>query len=799
MRPHADQVGLDQREYNMPRKKRVSKKAKKLRAEIALFATVAIAILCLLGLMSKESNWFQTLFFGIASYGAFVLPVYAIAIATLLCLERFKKIRTRYIVGFSILWIVVLIVGTLFVGAHLPFEVQESFQRGAELNGGGILGDLLYLIFSVGLGNIGASIMAAFLLIFSIIIMFQVSILSWFGGGIKNVRTQRRRDKKEKEQRVVEMAEQLPNEPLEKKKDFSVSSDKNWDQGKQFVEKVEALRHSKKNHDFKPFDSDHYDLTSSSAVESSDEIMTWNFEEKPVLDTVPAPSPVIEEQTKKSVLPPLEKVKIEEPVSLEPVSMNDAPKTYHIPPVTLLQSISSPKRASKTGMDELATKLEHTLQSFHVAASVLSAKKGPAITLFEVALRPGVKISKVQGLSDDIALSLAVSQVRIAPIPKKSTIGIEVPNSDTSIVCMREVIDSTEFKKISERSKIAMALGKNISGTCIIGDLGSMPHLLIAGQTGSGKSVCVNTIINSILLTATPDEVRFLMIDPKTVELSGYNGIPHLIHPVVTEPKKAAMALHWAVQEMEQRYQLFLEAKVRDIKTYNQKHKQQSLSNIVVIIDELADLMMVASKQVEDSICRIAQKARAAGIHLIVATQRPSVDVITGLIKANIPSRIAFSVSSQVDSRTILDMGGAEKLLGKGDMLYYPNGASKPMRVQGAFMADEEVESIVSFILSQNIPQEINEEVVDTVSYVSTPDEEEDELLSVAIAYVIESKQASSSLLQRKFRVGYNRAARLIDAMQERGVVGASRGSKPREVLVGEEYLTEGNQENESE
>lgn len=467
-------------------------------------------------------------------------------------------------------------------------------------------------------------------------------------------------------------------------------------------------------------------------------------------------------------------------------NVNKTIEHYTLPPMTLLSENQSEKQTeNQQEYMEMAKLLEETLNNFNVDAKVISVKRGPSITMFEVQLSPGIKVSKVVGLSDDIALNLATSHVRIAPIPGKAAIGIEVPNKVTSMVTIKEVLSSGDFQK--HPSKIAIALGKDISGNAIVGDLASMPHLLIAGATGSGKSVCVNTIISSILYRAKPDEVKFLMIDPKVVELSNYNGIPHLILPVVTDPKKASVALNWAVNEMTRRYKLFAEQTVRDMKGYNKKAKQtgmEILPQIVVIIDELADLMMVAPNQVEDAICRLAQMARAAGIHLIVATQRPSVDVITGLIKANIPSRIAFSVSSSVDSRTIIDMGGAEKLLGKGDMLFYPVGAAKPKRTQGAFMSDEEVEAVVTFIKNQSIEVEYNESILDDVQSVEQGFDEADEYLEDAIRFVLESGQASASMMQRRFRVGYNRAARMVDSMEERGIVGPSRGSKPREVLM---------------
>lgn len=419
---------------------------------------------------------------------------------------------------------------------------------------------------------------------------------------------------------------------------------------------------------------------------------------------------------------------------------------------------------------------------------MVQISKGPTITRYEIQPSPGVKVSKIVNLSDDIALSLAAHTIRIeAPIPGKSAVGIEVPNDNSSIVTLREVIESAVYKK--SLSKLTFVLGKDISGSSIVADLSKMPHMLIAGATGSGKSVCVNTLITSILYKSTPEDVKFLLIDPKVVELSIYNGIPHLLLPVVTDPKKAATALNWVVQEMTNRYKLFAQTGVRDVDSYNKKitdSDEEKLPKLVVIIDELADLMMVAPDQVEDAICRLAQMARAAGIHLIVATQRPSVDVITGVIKANIPSRIAFAVSSQADSRTILDMGGAEKLLGRGDMLFYPVGASKPKRVQGAFVSDSEVKSVVEFIKKQVDDVEYEEDIIDNIEN-SVTNEDVDELLPDAIKLVINTEQASISMLQRKFRIGYNRAARMIDEMESRGIVSGHLGSKPRKVLISKE------------
>ncbi len=469
---------------------------------------------------------------------------------------------------------------------------------------------------------------------------------------------------------------------------------------------------------------------------------------------------------------------------------------YVIPPLSLLKKpvvLTDGKLAKEVANN--AQILERTLESFNIKAKIVHISQGPTVTRYELEPAPGVKVSKIVNLADDIALSLAASGVRIeAPIPGKAAIGIEVPNKVTLSVPLRDVLESDEFLKST--SKLVVALGKDIAGKTVTTDLGKMPHLLVAGSTGSGKSVCINTLLTSILFKATPQEVRLILIDPKVVELTSYNGLPHLLTPVVTDAKKAASALRWAVQEMERRYEMFAAGGVRDIGRYNEMIETfppgegssgEKIPYIVIIIDELADLMMVSPVDVEDAIIRLAQKARASGIHMVLATQRPSVDVITGLIKANVPSRISFAVSSQIDSRTILDMAGAEKLLGKGDMLFSPIGMSKPLRVQGAFIADSEVEQLTEYIKKQVEPPEYLEGI--TACEGSSKDEKnpsvfEDELFEEAIRVIMESNQASASMLQRKFRIGYSRASRLIDTMEEMKIVGPNTGSKPREVIM---------------
>lgn len=459
-------------------------------------------------------------------------------------------------------------------------------------------------------------------------------------------------------------------------------------------------------------------------------------------------------------------------------------KTYRLPPVSMLKPGPQHTIGLSDEVRENARILQETLQSFNIDAKILNASQGPSITRYELEPAAGVKVSKIVHLADDIALKLAATDIRIeAPIPGKAAVGIEVPNKKLTGVNLRDVIDTDTFRKAA--GGVPVCLGKDIAGNPIVADLTKMPHLLVAGSTGSGKSVCINTFIASILFKQRPEDVKLILIDPKVVELSNYNSIPHLLTPVVTDPKKAASVLRWAVREMDDRYKRFAITHTRDISRYNELHPEDTMPFIVIIIDELADLMMMASDDVEKSIIRLGQKARACGMHLVLATQRPSVDVLTGLIKANVPSRIAFAVSSQVDSRTILDMAGAEKLIGKGDMLFYPLGASKPLRVQGAFISDSEIDEMVEFIKAQGGPN--YDEAVQKAQSENPEDSVdffEDDLMRQAIDMVLETGQASTSMLQRRFRVGYTRAARMIDMMEAMHIVGPNNGSKPREILM---------------
>ena len=484
----------------------------------------------------------------------------------------------------------------------------------------------------------------------------------------------------------------------------------------------------------------------------------------------------------------IEKEAIVAQIAREASTGTDEFKPHEFPPESLLKKgVAENKLASKAQILETSRKLEETLKSFGVEARVVEVSKGPTVTRYELSPGQGVKVSKISGLADDLALNLAAQGIRIeAPIPGKAAVGIELPNKEAQIVYFRDIVSDRAFKEFP--SNLAFGLGKDIAGKTVVYDIAKMPHLLIAGATGAGKSVCINTLVGSILYKAPPDMVKLIMIDPKVVELSVYNGIPHLLIPVVTDPKKAAGALNWAVREMLRRYDLFAETGVRDLKGYNdlaeQTGEREREPQIVIIIDELADLMMAAPGEVEDSICRLAQMARAAGLHLIIATQRPSVDVITGVIKANVPSRLAFSVSSGTDSRTILDMVGAEKLLGRGDMLFSPIGTNKPIRIQGAFISDKEVEAMVDFL---KVDSEYSQEMIDNITSSGKEiemSEDADEYFDQAVEFVIAKEKASSSMLQRQFRIGYNRAARLIEDLEAKGIIGPEDGSKPRKVLM---------------
>ncbi|KAB7668695.1 FtsK/SpoIIIE family DNA translocase [Bacillus sp. B1-b2] len=627
--------------------------------------------------------------------------------------------------------------------------------------GGGMIGAVLFALFHYLFDTVGTQLIAFLVIIIGFILLTGKTV----SGAFKKVMSS-----------IGNFMKNQWNEFVLDMKDWKESVQRNKEKRKQQKEAKKETKHQEEE-------------TPSlivNQINQEEEI----YPQEPIINTfadIAYEQEAIKEEQDVSKDSKQEPEEVIAPITFTEVENED----YQLPPLRLLKL---PRKTDQSNEYEQihanAAKLERTFHSFGVKAKVTEVHLGPAVTKYEVHPSEGVKVSKIVNLSDDLALALAAKDIRIeAPIPGKSAIGIEVPNSEVAVVSLREVLDSSKNDKVD--SKLMIAFGRDITGEAVCAELNKMPHLLVAGATGSGKSVCINGIITSILMRAKPHEVKMMMIDPKMVELNVYNGIPHLLAPVVTNPKKASQALQKVVSEMERRYDLFSHTGTRNIEGYNEYVKRQNkeegekqplLPFIVVIVDELADLMMVASNDVEDAITRLAQMARAAGIHLIIATQRPSVDVITGVIKANIPSRIAFAVSSQTDSRTILDMGGAEKLLGRGDMLFFPYGASKPVRVQGAFLSDEEVEEVVDFVIAQQKAQYQEEMIPDDVTEVSG--EVDDDLYTDAVDLVVEMQTASVSMLQRRFRIGYTRAARLIDEMEARGVVGPYEGSKPRTVLL---------------
>ncbi len=821
---------------------------------------------------------------GLFSVSMYFIPYFILALAIINNVKKLKDDRKRY--NFSLLSL--FFAQTLFIGnmsklnavpIKLSFdEIAKVYLNGTEFKGAGLIGNLIYVPLRSILGDVGIIILiVCFVLVFLILgSRFTFSgIFKLFKRKEKKDDTDchpERSEQSERTARSLDSVEMIETVTLSETNDSESSRTgltyndyddydddsalkmlitdkkrkKNSEQELRSLDSAESLaRDDTECHPERSEQSERSRMGLTAEEEHDD----FKFIDIPVKENKVSPLATLQgddtecrpERSEQSEVSPLATLQGDdtechpersEQSERSRTGLTDIPH-YVLPPISILMKGSSNSNLeSELDITNKAAILEETFKSFKVDARVTNVVKGPVITRFEVMPEAGVKISKIATLSDDIALRLAATNVRIlAPIPGKSAVGIEVPNDDVSVVRLRDVLESKEYEK--SNSKIKFALGKDISGAQIVPDLAKMPHLLIAGATGSGKSVCVNTIIASILFNATPDEVKFLMIDPKVVELSVYNGIPHLLLPVVTDANKASIALSWAVNEMNKRYQKFAEYRVRDINSYNEKYKMwkeereqeitetitlsetndsessrmgleqvtqentstqqeemEFMPRIVIIIDELADLMVVAQKQVEESIARIAQMARAAGMHLIVATQRPSVDVITGLIKANIPSRIAFAVSSSIDSRTILDEQGADKLLGKGDMLFLNAGKSKPTRVQGCFVTDNEVEALVQYVKNQFEGElEYDENVVDAsnvkaLDFGNDNDNDSDELLDAAIQFVLQSDKASTSMIQRKFRIGYNRAARIVEEMEEKGIVGPSRGAKPREVLI---------------
>lgn len=688
-------------------------------------------------------------------------------------------------------------------------------------DGGGLLGGIVVSALCPAIGVIGTYVIVIILCIICLVIITEKSFIRGVKKGSEKAYSSAKQDaKKRKEQaelrreKRAQEREQKAAEKERRRKDNTVS-------GVSFdttlVKKSPEMREITPPEDVPDLFAEEISSYDGREAEVSkntvpDDI-TINRAQPIMEEEAPIPEPVPEKRKTKESKKQVETAtaNVEQEIKK---SEEKRAKEYVFPPLSLLKHGKKSGGDSDAHLRQTAMKLQQTLQNFNVNVTVTNVSCGPSVTRYELQPEQGVKVSKIVGLADDIKLNLAAADIRIeAPIPGKAAVGIEVPNKENTAVMLRDLLETDEFQ--NHESKIAFAAGRDIAGKVVVADIMKMPHVLIAGATGSGKSVCINTLIMSILYKADPKDVKLIMIDPKVVELSVYNGIPHLMIPVVTDPKKAAGALNWAVAEMMKRYDLFAQYNVRDLKGYNAKvetveaieeeGKPEKLPQIVIIVDELADLMMVAPGEVEESICRLAQLARAAGIHLVLATQRPSVNVITGLIKANMPSRIAFSVSSGVDSRTIIDMNGAEKLLGKGDMLFYPAGYQKPARVQGAFVSDKEVQAVVDFLVKNSESVQYNEEITNHVNSASVAAggtvsgnsgaDDRDAYFVDAGKFIIEKDKASIGMLQRVFKIGFNRAARIMDQLAEAGVVGEEEGTKPRKVLMSmeqfEQYIEE--------
>ena len=758
------------------------RKKKKDNANISIITMVIFSVLLGVliynqsGIMGQQIS---SILSGVMGFIKYIVPIGTFLIAIYkLC----NKKEDAYIKLFQYALLLVCVAIFMHI-VYLPKDVEQfsngfldtvtrAYEQGkTDDKVGGVIGAIGAIPLTKLLGKVGASILVLGVELILIILIFNINPIEEI-----RVRLAEREERK--------LAEEKERIKEERKKPTVMKVEENED--KKETRREKRLREKEEQR--------------RAALELDDQI-TINLNDDGKSSKKKASEGYIEENLfKKEQEQKQEKVK--EVLQLEhALTVED--EHYEFPPVQLLsEGEKKSVKGGKKAVTDTAAKLQKTLYSFGVSAKVENVSVGPAITRYELKPAEGVRVSKIANLADDIALNLAAETIRIeAPIPGKQAVGIEIPNKENEIVHLRDIIDCSKF--IEHKSKLAFALEKDVAGEEVVTDIAKMPHVLIAGATGSGKSVCINTLIASIIYKAKPSEVKLVMVDPKVVELSVYNGIPHLLIPVVTDPKKAAGALAWAVQEMENRYSLFASKNVRDIKGYNEELDKEGstekLPQIVIIIDELADLMMVSSKEVEDSICRLAQKARAAGMHLVIATQRPSVDVITGIIKANIPSRISFAVSSQVDSRTILDMAGAEKLLGKGDMLFYPAGAAKPTRVQGAFISDKEVEKVVDFVKA-NGEATYNDDILEQIEKANSTDKEIEEqendddtdpLLMEAIEVVVETGQASTSFIQRRFKVGYARAGRIIDQMEERGIISGFQGSKPREVLMSKERWQE--------
>lgn len=813
------------------RKKSPAKKKKNVQQsfvadEITIWLTLAVSILLLLsnfGLGGFAGEAVSSFLYDLFGYGSYLVPFLLFGGVAFTLSNRGN--RSAYIKTGAAVMLFILIC------TFLELLVLE----------GGLLGSFLTGILTPAIGIAGTYVVVAILMIICMVIITGKSALKGvkeqgeraYGRAREDAARRRELNETRRLQRIKEEEKEI--EKARKAGLIVEKADKKENRRKdRLVSGVSfdtTLKESKKSPDMREImpeemlpeeeireEEPQFVINRASVPDIPDEELMLNSEEIPepeiaeagsLGEEIPVPSPTDENKGKKNKMGAAAVADEAAMVSQAVAAAEAKPKkAYKIPPFSLLTRGKKGGGDSDAHLRETARKLQETLHSFGVNVTITNVSCGPSVTRYEMQPEQGVKVSKIVGLTDDIKLNLAAADIRIeAPIPGKAAVGIEVPNKENAVVNLRDLLESEEFK--NSGSKLAFAAGRDIAGKVVVTDIAKMPHLLVAGATGSGKSVCINTLIMSILYKATPDEVKLIMVDPKVVELSVYNGIPHLMIPVVTDPKKAAGALNWAVAEMTKRYQLFAQYNVRDLKGFNEKveaaekarHSEdedipKKMPQIVIIVDELADLMMVAPGEVEEAICRLAQLARAAGIHLVLATQRPSVNVITGLIKANMPSRIAFSVSSGVDSRTIIDMNGAEKLLGKGDMLFYPSGYQKPARVQGAFVSDKEVQNVVEYLKKQNGEAAYNEEVVTHVNSNAAgvsaggalsgaaEGEDRDVYFVEAGKLIIEKEKASIGMLQRAFKIGFNRAARIMDQLCEAGVVGAEEGTKPRKVLM---------------
>ncbi len=823
------------------------------RNEVILWIALAVCIVLLLanfGIGGKIGSGVSSFFFGIFGLMAYVFPICFFLAVVFTVSNRENKVAAVKIVAAVLFVSFLCLFVQMVTDSSKEAGAISAFRYGFENKaGGGIIGGLLEQLLCPNFGVPGTYVIDIIVLIISLVLITERSIMKGMQKGGKVIYDSAKDDairrmdaaKERREEREKEREKEQARRRMEKKVSGVALDTKLPSPDKKKVKSDDINEITLSDIEDMPVvqEENKVVLTATNGSQKMEQpvIHTMNepvatihrAEVKPVIEPAFEPEPIAEKKAesnlpKEPAHPVMEeekprknkkqdKMEIEDEVAAVEesiVKQENSGGRYVFPPVDLLKKGNTGASGdTRDYLNQTAAKLKETLKNFGINITITAINCGPAVTRYEFQPEMGVKVSKIVNLSDDIKMNLAAADIRIeAPIPGKAAIGIEVPNKESIPVMFRDLVESEEFH--ANKSPIAFAAGKDIAGKVMIADIAKMPHLLIAGATGSGKSVCINTIIMSILYRADPEDVKLIMIDPKVVELSVYNGIPHLFIPVVTDPKKAAGALHWAVAEMTDRYQKFAEYGVRDLKGYNQKiegikdiddpDKPKKMPQIVIIVDELADLMMVAPGDVEDAICRLAQLARAAGIHLVIATQRPSVNVITGLIKANMPSRIAFSVTSGVDSRTILDMNGAEKLLGKGDMLYYPQGLQKPLRVQGAFVSDKEVSDVVEFLKEHNEGEGYSSDIEERMNNISVSastgadaasgdGNDRDAYFLDAAKLLIDKDKGSIGMIQRYFKVGFNRAARIMDQLEEAGVVGPDEGTKPRQVLMSPEQL----------